>query len=377
MRVLFCNIAWMKYYNGITEEDKPINGGAYIKENENGGEVYNFRDYNGYCYGFVKLNGDMALEKHYEGVTSNQPYVEDVLVIWVATNKDNETRIVGWYKNATVYRKEQYEIAFTNPSHDLFYRIKAKAKDCYLLPEEERTFPIPRASISGTGMGMGRSNVWYAESQFAQSVLIPKVINYIENYKGKYANIVYSDDVLNQVIDNSEANLGFWDLYEKGYKCYKNSNFLEGLKYFNTARLIEETPDVLFNVAHGLFWLNCFDKAKPLFERVIELEGEKLDTLDRLMRIHDYTRDREKTIYYCNKMIQLFGESKEYIQDKINHYWLMFDIYIYQKDKKKAEEIIDIISSFPDEVRDENLIERLQNTYNKTFKIKKHKRQFA
>jgi len=58
-------------------------------------------------------------------------------------------------------------------------------------------------------MGMGRSNVWYAESQFAQSVLIPKVINYIENYKGKYANIVYSDDVLNQVIDNSEANLGF------------------------------------------------------------------------------------------------------------------------------------------------------------------------
>jgi len=106
-----CNIAWMKYYNGITEEDKPINGGAYIKENENGGEVYNFRDYNGYCYGFVKLNGDMALEKHYEGVTSNQPYVEDVLVIWVATNKDNETRIVGWYKNATVYRKEQYEIA--------------------------------------------------------------------------------------------------------------------------------------------------------------------------------------------------------------------------------------------------------------------------
>ena len=289
MRVLFCNIAWMKYYNGITEEDKPINGGAYIKENENGGEVYNFRDYNGYCYGFVfvKLNGDMALEKHYEGVTSNQPYVEDVLVIWVATNKDNETRIVGWYKNATVYRKEQYEIAFTNPSHDLFYRIKAKAKDCYLLPEEERTFPIPRASISGTGMGMGRSNVWYAESQFAQSVLIPKVINYIENYKGKYANIVYSDDVLNQVI-----------------------------KYFNTARLIEENPDVLFNVADGLFWLNCFDKAKPLFERVIELEGEKLDTLDRLMRIHDYTRDREKTIYYCNKMIQLFGESKEYIQDK-------------------------------------------------------------
>ncbi|MCF6466037.1 hypothetical protein [Clostridium sp. Cult2] len=187
MKVLFCNIAWMKYYLGTTEEDKPINAGSYIKENEDGGEIYNFQDYNGYCYGYVMLYGNMALEKHFEGVASNQSSVEDVLVIWVATNENSETRIVGWYKNATVFREEQYGRAFTNHHHDLYYRIKASAKDCYLLPEEQRTFPIERASAVGTGMGMGRSNIWYAESKFAQDILIPKVIDYIENYDGEYA----------------------------------------------------------------------------------------------------------------------------------------------------------------------------------------------
>lgn len=35
MRILFCNIAWMKYYNGITDDDKPENGGSWVKENGN------------------------------------------------------------------------------------------------------------------------------------------------------------------------------------------------------------------------------------------------------------------------------------------------------------------------------------------------------
>ncbi|MBQ5564078.1 MAG: hypothetical protein IIT39_11955, partial [Clostridia bacterium] len=30
-RILFCNITYMKYYQGITEEDKPTNDGAYVE----------------------------------------------------------------------------------------------------------------------------------------------------------------------------------------------------------------------------------------------------------------------------------------------------------------------------------------------------------
>ena len=38
-KVVFCNIAWMKFYSGITDNDQPKNGGAFVKENN--GRLYN------------------------------------------------------------------------------------------------------------------------------------------------------------------------------------------------------------------------------------------------------------------------------------------------------------------------------------------------
>lgn len=188
MDVLFCNISWMKYYIGANDNDKPKNGGSYIDENEYCDECYNFQDFNGKCYGFVMLNGNMNLEVHFKYAKKHQNSLENVLVIWVATNDTNETRIVGWYKNATVYIYEQSREAFTNPNFNLLHRIEALRDDCYLLPEKQRLFPIQRAAKTGKGTGRGRSNVWYADSSFAQTVLIPKVIKYIDSYNGEFAN---------------------------------------------------------------------------------------------------------------------------------------------------------------------------------------------
>ena len=33
-KVVFCEIAWMKYYSGVSEDDQPVNGGKYVKENK-------------------------------------------------------------------------------------------------------------------------------------------------------------------------------------------------------------------------------------------------------------------------------------------------------------------------------------------------------
>lgn len=41
-KIVFCNIAYMKYYCGSTEEDTPMNGGKYIGENKDGGEAITF-----------------------------------------------------------------------------------------------------------------------------------------------------------------------------------------------------------------------------------------------------------------------------------------------------------------------------------------------
>lgn len=45
MRVLFCNVAWMRYYNGVTSKDEPRNGGSWVNENQTGAEIYNFTEY--------------------------------------------------------------------------------------------------------------------------------------------------------------------------------------------------------------------------------------------------------------------------------------------------------------------------------------------
>ena len=29
-KVVFCEIAWMKYYSGVSEDDQPVNGGKYV-----------------------------------------------------------------------------------------------------------------------------------------------------------------------------------------------------------------------------------------------------------------------------------------------------------------------------------------------------------
>lgn len=29
-KIVFCNIAWMKKYVGVTDDDKPMNGGKFV-----------------------------------------------------------------------------------------------------------------------------------------------------------------------------------------------------------------------------------------------------------------------------------------------------------------------------------------------------------
>ena len=85
MRILFCNIAWMKYYNGITHDDKPVNGGSWVKENENAIECLNFTPYNDRIYcGYVSTKSNrgnrnqLHIEK-LEGITKEDNIAEEIL----------------------------------------------------------------------------------------------------------------------------------------------------------------------------------------------------------------------------------------------------------------------------------------------------------
>ena len=193
---IFCEVAWMKYYNGVTENDKPRNGGKFIDENGEGGEVDNFTPYNHKCYGCVMHYGN---EMHLERLDSskslrNSPKIEDVTVIWVASN-DSGSRIVGWYEHATMYR---YWQDICDGEYDYFrnYNFEANEEDCYLIDTKDRTFIVPRAPQVGKGKGMGQSQVWYADSEYAQTVFIPKVQKYLNSVRGKCKPFWFSREAL-------------------------------------------------------------------------------------------------------------------------------------------------------------------------------------
>ena len=193
-KMVFFNIAWMRNYQGNWKEDIPVNGGDFIRRNHWGGEVYNFQPYQHILYGYVEpgvvekggkqrnINISRLMSKPY--VNKNAFSISNVLVVWVATPENGKTPLlVGWYENATLYRKAQIpprESGRNLPNHPNLgeYFTSANKEDCILLPIEERTCTLPRK-----GEGFGRSNIWYAESHIGFKTR-EKVINFIKKWKG-------------------------------------------------------------------------------------------------------------------------------------------------------------------------------------------------
>lgn len=344
-KIIFCNIAWMKYYEGIFDDDKPMNGGKYVDINKSGGECYNFQDFNGKCYGYFMMYGNLALENHFKDVKSTDGYVDNVLVIWVATNSNQQTKIVGWYKNARVYRSFQEKTFFTNLAGSLYYNIVADSKDCFLIPEDKRTFPIGRAAQSGTGTGMGRSNIWYAESNFARTILIPKVLEYIENYKGSFENRIYSDDVLKTLIIDNKTKLDYDELLDEGIKYLKEYNYYSALKYFNTANSLKETDRVQYYLGKCFYYFSQLDKAMEIFTSLEKVDEWQSEVLFPIMTLFDMKGNRDKTIEYGYKILELLGETDKEIAIKLYTYEVLFLIYTDKQEFNKAEEIINELNS--------------------------------
>ena len=138
-KVVFCNIAWMKFYSGITDNDRPKNGGAFVKENNDACESFNFYPYNHYCLGYVRAPGERLNLARVEDVPDDVDKIDDVTVIWVATN-DTGRHIVGWYEHAEMYRYYQYFEDSIVENHTYWqYNFKTREENAYIIPEELRT----------------------------------------------------------------------------------------------------------------------------------------------------------------------------------------------------------------------------------------------
>lgn len=93
--------------------------------------------------------------------------VTGVTVIWCATSDLNETSVVGWYKNATVFRK--YQSFKDDKSKERFYNILALSSNCVLLPQGTRhrhIWSVPSKKYT-RAFGFGQSMLWYAQEEKA------------------------------------------------------------------------------------------------------------------------------------------------------------------------------------------------------------------
>ena len=161
MQILYCNVGEMKYYNGIKDDSSPQGGGAYNKNNV-GHEANNFTNHNGIFYGFVQSPKNSIKIERLE-CSPKDDHADDVLVVWIVKKK----WIVGYYKNARVYRKLQFtpaEIAAEREHGD--YNITTDY--AVLIPEQDRNKLINYTS---------RINIWYGDEATNK-----EVFEYIEKY---------------------------------------------------------------------------------------------------------------------------------------------------------------------------------------------------
>lgn len=175
MAIVFCNIGWMKRYDGI-QEDSIQRGGSYNK-NAIGHEVCNFTPCRGKVYGYVQPTGRISVERL--GAPRGADQADGVTVIWTAGPDAGGTAIVGWYTNATLFRDLQDipSPCKKHRSNNIWqYRVSASAENAHLIPEQERDFLIPRR-VKG---GIGQSNVWYADKPESAG-LVDDVIKYVRS----------------------------------------------------------------------------------------------------------------------------------------------------------------------------------------------------
>ena len=276
MKILFCNITYMNHYIGQIDQDVPQGGGAWVKKHKDAHEKWNFLNVNGKCYGFAMNKGDQFHIERIEGVSRQDMQAENVTVVWCAS-KSGETVIVGWYENATVYR--YFQDSFKTPvglGRDYF--VEANANDCYLLPEERRTYTIGRASVDGTGTGFGQNNFWYADSQHAKEHIVPEVAAYLQTQKNYRINKTKEAFLLpeNWNVPLSPQESG------QATAWFNDGEYMNYLPLGYRAYHQEPSGDHAYCLAAALKELHQYSEAINWFNQTIEIEGDSWEVTSNL-----------------------------------------------------------------------------------------------
>src|SRR6185312_6938021 len=193
--LLVFRIGYMETYDGVGEI---IGGGSYVAESGAGGEMWNFRDEAGRCYGFVMtkdITPKYAKKKRFSGIDlmridpteqwKDSKELTGVDIVYIAKHPERGQVVVGWYKNATVFHKTYRKRRGRPKLGDwagLDYLCEVDTRDAHLvLNDDNRTFPVPK----GKGFP-GQSNIWYPDEDNLEAMrFVAKLRKYIGGATGK------------------------------------------------------------------------------------------------------------------------------------------------------------------------------------------------
>lgn len=147
----------MDYYAGIKKGvDRITGGGRYVARHKYGFEIYNFLRSASRVYGYVQVKGANNITRL--GASPDADRVDGVTIVWAARRRTGGIYVVGWYRNATVFREYQ-----SSPNDRrrrepgtgrlMSWNITARARDIRLLRDEERRFKL-RYGRDALGMSL-------------------------------------------------------------------------------------------------------------------------------------------------------------------------------------------------------------------------------
>ena len=167
-KIILCRTAWMKYYEGRSHIDIPQSGSKYIQEHKTGHEIWNFLNVKGKSFGhfpnIISANIDNL------GAAPDDSYIDGVTVVFCARHpKWGGIKVVGWYKNARVYRK--YVIKSGNKEYHAVASFNQM--DVKRIEDDDRWF-----DVSDT---FGRSSLYYIGMHKEKYHLLKRLLDYIES----------------------------------------------------------------------------------------------------------------------------------------------------------------------------------------------------
>lgn len=199
--IIFARISSMKYYKGTTN-DTPENGGSYVTETGDAHEAYNFDavnfdDGSSECLGFAMLTARRGTSSQIRienivgcDAMKHEDKVDGVTVVWCAKAHNSQNiRVVGFYKNATVYRYGQ-QLEF-DTGYIQEFNFVANKEDCVLLPYQERfkaSWYVPTSGKNHIDFGFGRASIWYGGSHTdntEEMEFVERMIENIEQYNSE------------------------------------------------------------------------------------------------------------------------------------------------------------------------------------------------